>query len=42
LGGHCVDDAKTPTALRREVLTAATPQDVIARLPQAIAGQVAA
>lgn len=40
--GWYMDDAKTPTALRREVLTAATPQDVIARLPQAIAGQVAA
>lgn len=40
--GWYMDDAATPSALRREVLTAATPETVLALIADAIAGQVAA
>jgi nifR3 family TIM-barrel protein len=40
--GWYMDDAQSAPALRREVLTASTPQDVLRLIPDAIAGQVAA
>lgn len=40
--GWYMDGAGTQTALRREVLTAKTPQAVLTRLPNALSGEVAA
>jgi tRNA-dihydrouridine synthase B len=40
--GWFMDEAGTPPALRREVLTAQTPEAVVARLPEALAQRVAA
>ena len=37
--GWYMDEARAPQALRRSILTAESPDDVLAMLPEALSGQ---